>query len=300
MPRNVLIEFRRDTAANWTSADPTLAAGEPGFETDTGLFKIGDGTTAWTSLPYASGSVPSLADVLAVGNYVGSADPAFTGDPAASGYAGGFIQLYARFGGIGGAANVNGGSGDVAGTGGDALLFGGDFSGSTAAPAGVIAKGTQSGDVAGRLQLVSDGSLGAPGDVLASDGTYATWRTNLSPHEVVLDGGGSTIATGVKLDLRLLYDAEIRGVSLLADQSGDLELDLWKCSYADFDDSTHPVIGDSIVASAPPTITASVKSEDTTLTGWDTTIDAGDVLRVVVASATSITRATLVLHLARV
>lgn len=52
MARNVLIEFRRDTAANWTGVNPTLDAGEPGFETDTGKLKIGDGVTAWTSLAY--------------------------------------------------------------------------------------------------------------------------------------------------------------------------------------------------------------------------------------------------------
>ncbi len=48
------IQVRRDTAANWTSENPTLAAGELGFETDTGKFKIGDGSTAWTSLKYES------------------------------------------------------------------------------------------------------------------------------------------------------------------------------------------------------------------------------------------------------
>ena len=47
------IKLRRDTAANWTSTNPTLAAGEPGYETDTKKIKYGDGTTAWTSLGYA-------------------------------------------------------------------------------------------------------------------------------------------------------------------------------------------------------------------------------------------------------
>jgi hypothetical protein len=46
------LQLRRDTAANWTSANPTLAAGQPGYETDTGRMKIGDGSTAWTSLAY--------------------------------------------------------------------------------------------------------------------------------------------------------------------------------------------------------------------------------------------------------
>ena len=47
-----MIQIRRDTAANWTSADPTLAQGELGIETDTSKVKAGDGSTAWTSLVY--------------------------------------------------------------------------------------------------------------------------------------------------------------------------------------------------------------------------------------------------------
>ena len=43
---------RRDTAANWTSANPTLLAGEIGIESNTNKIKIGDGSTAWTSLSY--------------------------------------------------------------------------------------------------------------------------------------------------------------------------------------------------------------------------------------------------------
>lgn len=55
----VQIQLRRDTAANWTSANPTLAAGELGLETDTAKYKIGNGSTAWTSLAYSS--LPSTA-----------------------------------------------------------------------------------------------------------------------------------------------------------------------------------------------------------------------------------------------
>tara|TARA_R110001632_G_scaffold74788_1_gene170755 strand:- start:2185 stop:2586 length:402 start_codon:yes stop_codon:yes gene_type:complete len=47
-----IIQIRRDTASNWTSANPTLAQGELGAETDTSKIKIGDGSTAWSSLGY--------------------------------------------------------------------------------------------------------------------------------------------------------------------------------------------------------------------------------------------------------
>jgi hypothetical protein len=46
------MQQRRGTASQWTTADPILAAGEIGFETDTGQFKIGDGLNAWANLSY--------------------------------------------------------------------------------------------------------------------------------------------------------------------------------------------------------------------------------------------------------
>jgi len=46
------MQQRRGTAAQWTAANPTLAAGEIGFETDTSKFKMGNGSSAWTALTY--------------------------------------------------------------------------------------------------------------------------------------------------------------------------------------------------------------------------------------------------------
>ena len=54
MPVNTLLQMRRGTASEWSSTDPTLGAGEWGYETDTGRAKVGDGTTVWTSLKYAT------------------------------------------------------------------------------------------------------------------------------------------------------------------------------------------------------------------------------------------------------
>jgi hypothetical protein len=54
MPVQTVIKLRRDTAANWATTNPILAAGEQGYETNTGLSKIGDGINAWDALPYAA------------------------------------------------------------------------------------------------------------------------------------------------------------------------------------------------------------------------------------------------------
>jgi hypothetical protein len=56
MPADTTIKLRRGTASAWTTANPTLAAGEPGFETDTGKLKVGDGATSWTGLAYLTAS----------------------------------------------------------------------------------------------------------------------------------------------------------------------------------------------------------------------------------------------------
>jgi hypothetical protein len=58
----VRIQLRRDTAADWTAANPVLAAGEMGLETDTNSYKIGNGTTAWATLPYGGVDGPAGAD----------------------------------------------------------------------------------------------------------------------------------------------------------------------------------------------------------------------------------------------
>lgn len=55
------IRLRRDTAANWTAANPVLLNGEVGLETDTRKFKAGDGTTAWSALSYYPASTATMA-----------------------------------------------------------------------------------------------------------------------------------------------------------------------------------------------------------------------------------------------
>ena len=67
-----LIQIRRDTAANWTSANPILAQGELGLETDTSKIKAGDGSTVWASLGYLidTGGYAAYADTTA--NFTGT------------------------------------------------------------------------------------------------------------------------------------------------------------------------------------------------------------------------------------
>jgi hypothetical protein len=77
----IRIQLRRDTAANWTSANPTLRAGEVGIETDTLKFKIGNGTQTWTQITtYANVTPSSLTSSLS--DYILAADQGSAGGPA--------------------------------------------------------------------------------------------------------------------------------------------------------------------------------------------------------------------------
>jgi len=58
------ILVRQDTEAQWASVNPVLGAGEPGYETDTGRVKWGDGTTAWNSLGYTSAEATTLGEII--------------------------------------------------------------------------------------------------------------------------------------------------------------------------------------------------------------------------------------------
>lgn len=57
------MQQRRGTAAQWTAANPILAAGEIGFETDTNKFKMGNGTSTWSALQYFANAAELAAIV---------------------------------------------------------------------------------------------------------------------------------------------------------------------------------------------------------------------------------------------
>jgi len=107
----------------------------------------------------------------------------------------------------------------------------------------------------------------------------------------LIDGGGSVIVAGVKGCIVVERTGTISAATMVADASGNLILDIKKSTYSGF-----PTVS-SIVASAPPTLSGVQKSQDTTLTGWTTSVTAGDVLEIsVTGTPATITRCTLALR----
>lgn len=107
---------------------------------------------------------------------------------------------------------------------------------------------------------------------------------------IVIDGAGVAITTGIKGFVSSQFAGTITKVRVLsidaAVTSGSIVVDVWKDTYANYP----PTVADTITASAKPTITTATKSEDSTLTGWTTTVALGDVFGFKVDSITSLLR----------
>lgn len=106
-----------------------------------------------------------------------------------------------------------------------------------------------------------------------------------------IDGGGSAITTGIKGFVQCPYSGLITRWTLVADQVGSLVVDVWKDTYA----NAPPTVADTITGSEKPTLSSAQKNEDTALSTWITAVTAGDVFGFKVDSASTVTRATLVL-----
>ena len=106
---------------------------------------------------------------------------------------------------------------------------------------------------------------------------------------VSIDGGGSVITTGTKGYIEVPYSGTIIEWKIISDVSGSITFDVWKSNAA------VPTNANSITASAKPTLTTAQRATSTTLTGWTTGVAADDVFGFEVESATTITKATLIL-----
>lgn len=133
------------------------------------------------------------------------------------------------------------------------------------------------------------------GMVLVGDPSSVGFQTQSVAASIVIDGNGAPFSTGVKAYLQIPFNATITAVTLLAGQTGSVVVDIWKDTYANYP----PVAADSICGASKPTITASNKYTDSTLTGWTTTITANDILAFNVDSVTDLIKLTISLTLVR-
>lgn len=161
---------------------------------------------------------------------------------------------------------------------------------------GLLAQ-TAADTFAGRTVTAGQGISVSNGDGVAGNPTIAL-NTNALRGEISfrIDGGGSAITTGAKkIYLRVGYDCTITGWELVADQSGSIAIDIWKDSFAHFP----PTLADTITASAKPSLSSAQTNSSSSLTGWTTSVSAGDYLEINVDSASTVTLAILTLLVTR-
>ena len=118
--------------------------------------------------------------------------------------------------------------------------------------------------------------------------------------EYVIDGGGTSINPGVKGVIVVPFNATITSVFVFGDTIGSAALDIWKCSFAQFDGFvTHPSVTDTIVGLNPPAIVSGTKYQNLSLSGWGVALLLGDILAFNVSSTNLFSKLTIVLNLSR-
>lgn len=93
--------------------------------------------------------------------------------------------------------------------------------------------------------------------------------------------GANVITTGSK-EKRLLPACTVLGWYIVANESGSVQIDIKKSTFANYPTNS------SICASAKPSLSSQSKNSDTTLTGWTTSISENDVLEFIIDSATTV------------
>lgn len=145
------------------------------------------------------------------------------------------------------------------------------------------------------VNAVINGKKGIANELATLDSTGKVTASQLPPAVInfTLDGAGVVITTGLKGFVTVPFNCTINSWDILPDVSGSIVIDIWRDTFANHP----PTDADSITGSAPPTLTTATKATSSTLTGWTTQLNQGDILAFNVDSATSVKLVTLSLRI---
>jgi hypothetical protein len=120
--------------------------------------------------------------------------------------------------------------------------------------------------------------------------------TTIGQFVATFDGGGTTPTVGSIVDIVAPFAGTITSWTMLADTAGSAVIKIAKDILANFPPTFS---ADEITASARPTLTSQTSATSSTLTGWTTSVAAGDVLRFYLVSVSGLTRLTCVINYSR-
>ena len=138
--------------------------------------------------------------------------------------------------------------------------------------------------------------IGDPGSHLVPLDGEPAWVRPTGKIEIGFNGHGQSPGTGIKTDFVVPYPMRITDWTVVADVAGSAEVDLWRAAYADYP----PTIANSVTGTDKPRLSSELKAQSAALTGWVKDWAAGDLVRVNVDLAETLTRATVILSFIRI
>ena len=129
---------------------------------------------------------------------------------------------------------------------------------------------------------------------VANGGTGITNNPNVLGLEFVIDGGGATIATGIKGYLEVPFACTVNTWTLLADTTGSVTIDVYSDAYASYGTNTS-MVG----AGTKPTISSATKAQSAPASWTTTSIAAGNIIGFNVTSVSAVARVTISLKVTR-
>jgi hypothetical protein len=152
----------------------------------------------------------------------------------------------------------------------------------------------ESGSSGSSGQSGSSGSSGSSG-AAGTSGSSGTSSTNIDTLSFTVDtGGAATISSGLKSFVYLPYSGTILSWTILSNNSGSTEIDIYKTDYANYP----PTSGDTIINSGYPNLNNNIKNQSSNLSGWNsTTFNEDEILGFYVVSAQTLTRVQLILKI---
>ena len=151
--------------------------------------------------------------------------------------------------------------------------------------------GLPTSGLSGSINLTSQVTGTLP---VANGGTGITNNPNVLGLELVIDGGGLAITTGIKGYLEVPFACTVNTWTLLADQSGSITVDVYSDTYANYGTNTS-MVG----AGTKPAIASATKAQSAPSSWTTTSIAAGNIIGFNVTAATTVTRVTISLKVTR-
>lgn len=154
---------------------------------------------------------------------------------------------------------------------------------------------TGGGGGGGTVTSITAGT-GLTGGTITNSGTISLANPNITVSVGgSFNGGSLALSAPQTIFTYVPFAGTITAATLIADQTGSAVVDVWKVPLA----SVPATSANSIAASDLPTLSSAIKETDTTLTGWTTTINAGDVIYFHLSSATTVTQLNITLSVSR-